>query len=227
MSVEVPGSSPGQALVAELRGELAGVERQIREHRFLDALEQGRVPRERLVAFAAEQRAIIASDRRSFALLAARFPQPPAGELFLGLSEGEGRALALLAPLAAALGAADAELAAYRHAPGAQAYPAFLAWLALNGSRADASLALRANLLAWGENCARMEQSLRAGYGLSEGATAFFRFFAEPAPGSRQLLEEVLDDGLAAGEDPAQARRAARLLQAYELMFWDALAEGL
>jgi hypothetical protein len=34
----------------------------------------------------------------------------------------------------------------------------------------------------------------------------------------------VIDEGLAAGESPLRAKRAARLLQAYELMFWDALA---
>ncbi len=227
MSAEASGRSSGRALTGELRRELVGVERRIREHRFLEALERAEVPRERLVAFVAEQQAIIASDRRSFAMLAARFPKPPAGELFLSLAEGEGRALSLLPPLAAALGAGEAELAAHQLAPGAQAYPAYLAWLALNGARADVSLALLANLLAWGENCARMERALRASYGLSEEATAFLRFFAQPPPDSRQLLEAVLDDGLAAGDSPEHARRAARLLQAYELMFWDALAEGL
>lgn len=37
----------------------------------------------------------------------------------------------------------------------------------------------------------------------------------------------VLSEGLAAGDSPVPACRATRLLQAYELSFWDALAEGL
>jgi hypothetical protein len=37
----------------------------------------------------------------------------------------------------------------------------------------------------------------------------------------------VLGEALAAGDSPFLARRATRLLQAYELSFWDALAEGL
>ena len=33
--------------------------------------------------------------------------------------------------------------------------------------------------------------------------------------------------GLAAGEDPQEARRAALALHAYEIAFWDALTDGL
>src|SRR5437867_2471703 len=129
--------SPGRKLLDELRGELSEVEEQIRSHRFLRALGEGRVSRELLAAFAGEQLAIITGDRRSFALLAARFPEPPAGELFLSLAEGEGRALELLRAFAAAVGIDEATLRAHEPTPGAQAYPAFVAWLALNGSRGD------------------------------------------------------------------------------------------
>ena len=219
--------SPGLALLAELRRELGGVERQIRSHRFLAALDNGRVPGERLAAFAGEQHAIISSDRRSFALLASRFPEPPSGDQFLSLAEGEGRALKLLVAFAAAVGLDEAELGAHEPAPGAQAYPSFMAWLALSGSRSDVSLALLANLAAWGANCTRVAEALPARYGLSTDAVAFFTFFAEPPPDSEERLVAVLDDGLAAGDSPVRARRAARLLQTYELFFWDTLAEGI
>jgi hypothetical protein len=185
------------------------------------------VPRERLAAFAGEQHAIVSSDRRSFALLAARFPEPPAGDLFLSLAVGEGRALGLVHVFAAAVGWDQEAVRAHEPTPGAQAYPAFVAWLALNGSRSDVSLALLANLAAWGANCGRVAGALRARYGLDEDAVSFFTFFAEPPPDSEQRLLTVLDEGLAAGDSPARARRAARLLQAYELLFWDTLAEGM
>ena len=214
-------------LLAELRTELSAVEQQIRSHRFLEALDDGRIPRERLAVFAGEQNAIISSDRRSFALLASRFPEPPAGNVFLSLAEGEGLALQLLRAFAAAVGLGEAELRAYDPAPGPQAYAAFVAWLALNGSRSDAGLALLVNLAAWGANCARVAEALRARYGLEDEAVAFFSFFAEPPPDSEQRLLAVLDDGLAAGDSAWRARGAARLLQAYELLFWDALAEGI
>jgi thiaminase len=219
--------SPGRKLLDELRRDLAEVEEQIRSHRFLAALEEARVPRERLAAFAGEQQAIISSDRRSFAVLASRFPAPPAGDLFLSLAAGEGRALELLRDFASAVGVDEEALRTHEPAPAAQAYPAFVAWLALNGSRSDASLALLANLAAWGSNCGRVAEALRARYGLDDEAVAFFTFFAEPPPDSEQRPLAVLDEGVRDGDSPLAAKRAARLLQAYELLFWDTLAEGI
>lgn len=218
---------PGVELLDEIRRELSDVQERIRAHRFLAALDEGRVARERLAAFAGEQHAVISSDRRSFALLAARFPEPPAGNVFLSLAEGEDRALELLEVFAVTVGASEAALRAHEPAPGAQAYPAFVAWLALNGSRSDVSLAFLANLAAWGESCGRVAEALRTRYRVDEQAVRFFRFFAEPPPDSEQRLLAVLDVGLGEGDSPVRARRAARLLQAYELLFWDTLADGI
>jgi len=120
----------------------------------------------------------------------------------------------------------DDELRAHEPHPGAQAYPAFVAWLALNGSRADVVLAFLANLAAWGENCGNVAAALREAYGAGDDAVAFFDFFASPAEDFEARALEVLDEGLAAGDSPVLARRATRLLQAYELSFWDTLAEG-
>ncbi len=44
----------------------------------------------------------------------------------------------------------EAEAASYEPLPGCQAYPAYVAWLALNASPADVVLALTANFSAWG-----------------------------------------------------------------------------
>jgi hypothetical protein len=116
---------------------------------------------------------------------------------------------------------------AHEPTPGAQAYPAFVAWLALNGSRADVVLAFLANLAAWGENCGQVATALREAYGAGDDAVAFFKFFANPPEDFESRALAVLGEGLAAGDLPVLARRATRLLQAYELSFWDALAEGL
>jgi thiaminase len=217
-------SITGQELLEQARSDLAEVERSIREHPFLDALESGRAPRSALEALAGEQRFVIPSDRRSFAQLAARFSADPAGAFFLSMAEGEGLALGLLQDFAAAVGVDEARLAAYEPSPDCQAYPAFVAWLALNGSSTDVALAFLANLAAWGANCGRVADALRRRYGLDEAAVAFFTFFASPPPGFEQRALAVIDAGLAAGDDPLGARRATRLLQAYELRFWDGIA---
>jgi hypothetical protein len=206
----------GAELLAVVQAELAPVERRLADHHYLAELEGGRVPLESLRAFAGEQRAIITSDRRSFEHLAHRFPQPPAGGFFRDLAAGEAGALRLLEPFVAAVGL-DAD---YAPLAGCQAYPAYVAWLALNGSPADVALAFLANLESWGRSCARMRDALRPLYGAD--AVDFFDFFAEPPAGFKERALALIGTG-----KPASARRAARLLQAYELLYWDTLADGL
>ena len=203
-------------LLAVLRAELAPVEHRLADHRYLAELEVGRVPLESLRVFAGEQRAIIASDRNSFEHLAHRFPEPPAGEFFREMAAGEAEALPLLERFAAAVGLGGE----YEPLAGCQAYSAYVAWLALNGSPADVVLAFIANLETWGGSCARMRDALRPAYG--DDAVAFFEFFAQ----TPQDFEERALALVATGE-PSSARRAARLLQAYELLYWDTLAHGL
>ncbi|MGH3973330.1 MAG: hypothetical protein ACRDS9_08390, partial [Pseudonocardiaceae bacterium] len=214
-------------LVAQTRRELVETAHAIRSHRFLERLRARDVPLERLHALAGEQHAIVSSDRRSFAQLAARFPAGLAGEFFLDMADSEGLALDKLRGLADWLGLTEDDLRAHEPHPGAQAYPAFVAWLALNGSRAEVVLAFLANLAAWGENCGQVAIALREAYGANDDAIAFFEFFANPPEDFESRAVAVLGEGLAAGDSPVLARRATRLLQAYELSFWDALVEGL
>ena len=205
-------------LVSQLHRKLATVEQAIASHRYL----QAPPTQESLRAFAGEQYSILRGDRRSFAHLAARFPEPPAGDLFLSLAQGEGHALERLRALANSLGIDERWLEAYQPQPGCQAYTGFVAWLALGGSRADLALALLANLEAWGSSCGRLAELLGDRWDIS-----FFEFFAKPAPGFEEQALAVADQGLGSGDSPERARRAARLLQAYELLFWDTLADAL
>ena len=111
-------------LVERIQRELVETADAIRSHRFLVRLRARDVPWERLRALAAEEHAIVSSDRRSFAQLAARFPLGLAGEFFLGMAESEGLALGKLRGLADWLGLTDDDLRAHEPHPGAQAYPA-------------------------------------------------------------------------------------------------------
>ncbi|MCW2912228.1 MAG: transcriptional regulator [Actinomycetia bacterium] len=218
------GEHSAVELVARARAEITG---EVTPHRFLELLEAGEVPWERLTWLAGEEYRIVGSDRRSFALLASRFDEPPAGELFLSLAQGESVALGLLNDFAAALGWAEKDLRAYRTRPFAQAYPAFLAQSAQQATRSAVALAMVANLAEWGEYCGRTAEALRTRYGFSEQAVGFFQFFAESPPGFEEQAIAVIEAGLDAGDDPAEALHAAHLLHAYETAFWDTLAGGL
>ncbi|WP_146778786.1 thiaminase II/PqqC family protein [Actinomadura craniellae] len=211
-------------LAARARAEIAA---EATGNRFLELLEAGEAPRERLHRLAGEEWRIVDSDRRGFALLASRFAAPPAGDWFLGMAQGETAAFGLLADFAAALGWDEQDLRAYRPRPAAQAYPNYLARLAWQGTRAEVALGMAANLAEWGEYCGRAAVALRDRYDLPEPAVAFFRFFAEPPPGLEEQALAVVQAGLDAGDDPADALHAARMLHAYETAFWADLADGL
>jgi hypothetical protein len=199
-----------------MRDELAPIASRLANHPYLAAVETGRVETESLRRFAGEQRAIITSDRASFAHLAERFPEPPAGAFFSTMADGEVEALRLLESFSDAVGLRDE----YEPLPGCQAYPAYVAWLALNASPADVALAFLANLESWGRSCARIRDALQPKYGAD--AVAFFAYFAATPPDFEPRARALVEGG-----DRRRARRAARLLQAYELLYWDTLADEL
>ncbi|MCM6778079.1 hypothetical protein NDR87_31820 [Nocardia sp. CDC159] len=195
-------------------------------NRFLDLLDSGRMPRERLKALAGEQFHILRSDLRSFAHFVTRFPDPPAGDFFLGLAGGESAALRLLPLFGAAVGMSQADLRGYRPRPMAQAYPAFVAQRALTGGLSGMALAMLANLDEWGGYCARTANALVSQYDLGEDEVDFFRFFATTPPGFAEQAAAVVAQGLRAGEDAEQALHDARMLHAYESAFWESLAHN-
>jgi hypothetical protein len=83
------------------------------------------------------------------------------------------------------------------------------------------------NLAAWGETCVAVAATLRDAYRADENAAAFFDFFATPPEDFEAGAWAVLSEDPVAGDSPVTGRRASRLLQVYELAFWDALAEWL
>ena len=213
-------------LIGETRHELASVEQRMMEHPYLAALEAKRFPVERLRLFPGEQRYIITSDLRSIGLLINRHAHLPSRDYLLALLAGEAAALEALEELASALGMTGDDLLAYEPMPGCQAYPAYVAWLAAYGSDADFAAAFLVNLPAWGAACGRVSAALRSQYGLAQPATAFLDAFASPAEGFEESSLEVIQHGLDRGLDPKTIARSARMIQAYEIMYWDALYEA-
>ncbi|MFG2466145.1 hypothetical protein ACGFXB_11925 [Streptomyces canus] len=196
-------------------------------NRFIDLLETGEVPKGHLRALTGELYRLVGSDRRSFALLASRFPSGPAGDLFLAMAQGESQALRLLLDFASALGMDEAELTAYEPRPLAQAYPAYLTQTALHGSRSDIALALLVNAAESGDQYTRVADALCKEYGFDEQAVGHFRFFADTPQELLDQATETLRIGLAEGDDSAEAVRTARMVHAYELAFWRALSEDI
>ncbi len=208
------------------RREIALVEHRIRQHPYLAALEARKVDRGTLGIFAGQQWHIIQSDLRSVALILARSDSQAPRDFFLEMLQGERAALEAVEAFGKALGLSGDTLAAADPLPGTFAYSAYVAWLALYGSAAEFAGAFLVNLEAWGANCGRMSRTLQDRYGLDKQDVAFFDLFATPPPGFEERGLAVVDAGLVEGVDPERIRRAARLLQGYELLYWDTMLQA-
>ncbi|HET6341294.1 MAG TPA: hypothetical protein VFG78_03835 [Gemmatimonadota bacterium] len=211
-------------LVDEIRTDLRPVEEEIANHAFPRAIESGSVPIEALRAFAGHQRHIVASDLRSIALLVHRYGHTSAGPFLIGVQEGERTAQDRLVVLARRVGMSETELESYEVSAGGFAYGAFMAWQALYGSAAEFVAGILVNFPVWGSSCGRLSRGLQEHYGFDPRETAFLDGFAGMPPLDEPALS-IIQEGLDEGVRAADVHRAARLFQAYEKMFWDALLE--
>ncbi|MFJ9819090.1 transcriptional regulator [Streptomyces sp. NPDC101151] len=197
-------------------------------NRVVPRIARGAAHRDTLAALALEQQWVIAADRRSFLHLAERTDDTPeAAAFFTSLAEGEALAAEQLTAFAVAAGVTEEQSRSHIPRPGGQAYPAYVAWLALNASPADVVLALTANFSAWGGYCAGIAEGLRRHYGFPDEACAFFDFFAEPAPDLDTQATAAVQAALDTGRlNTGLAHTYGSLLQSYEAMFWESLGEA-
>ena len=152
-------------LVERVRHELQPIDAKILNHSYLQALQDGRIERERLRLFAAQQAYIIGSDLRSVALMVARASSEGSRAFFLELLEGERAALNALESFTAAVSGPAATAGAEEPLPGAFAYCAFVAWLSLYASEAEFAGALLINLPVWGPIAAAWPRRCEAATG--------------------------------------------------------------
>lgn len=219
------GLDEARKLLDSTRKELSELDGRIKNHPYITALEAGEISREALKGFAGHQYYIIGSDMRSVANLLSH-PGMLVGRKFLtDLLLGESAAFDTCLTFATALELDEGWLKAYELRPGAVAYAHYVAWLGAYGTGAELAAAFAVNFGAWGANCGRMRAALEKQYGFDKKSLAFFELFADTPPAFQQEALEVVADGLRLGVEPKRIRQAARLLQSYELSYWDAMNE--
>jgi len=235
----------GLAVVDRLKKEPFNVDTETRlfDHPYLAAARAGTLTLAQRQAFALEQYGVQLSDATSFAALSgnpgfvpsslagAALPDPvrPPEDLFRFLLGGEVYAAPLLLAYAEGLGLDGDALHHHRSSARAQAYPSYWARIALAGRRAAGAAACAANFPAWGKMCASLLEALsdpENGYGYDgpdDGALAFVKFFATPIENLDNMAAKVLEEEGAAYEDLVEH---VRLLQEYEILFWDAIFDA-
>lgn len=213
--------SNGRELISQAKVVLADTERTLRGHSFVVAVEEGRVDIAALHRFCGNQYQMWKSN--SAAVSMARFENHPYRDVFLTPPEVEAGAAREIAALAERLGMDSSALETFEPDAEAFGYAAYKAWLICFGSAAEMACARALNLAAWGYNCGKISSGLQTHYGLGPDETHFFDTFS----GLRELEDKavnVIDDDLQNGVEPFMIIRAARLMQSYEIMFWDAMA---
>jgi len=207
-------------VIDEAKRVLATTEGRIRGHGAAVAIENGEADRALLRFFCGNQYQMWKPNKQARSVAMFRFCEHPYQSVFLAPPEVEERAAAAFLALGRCVGLQDPD----GFEPTAQAfgYAAYKAWLICYGSAAEIACARALNLSVWGHNCGLMSRGLRAHYGLDEEDTAFLDGFAD-MPSFEESAEQVIAHDLKQGVAPALIIRAARMMQAYELMFWDAM----
>jgi hypothetical protein len=220
------GESAARQLVNEIREELAGIDGEIREHAYPGGFERSEVPLEALRPFVATEYYVAQSDLRSFGGMTQRFGEKPATRAFFAsVYQSEDAAVNGLFKLAERLGFTVEELEAFEVEPTGFGYAAYVAWLAEYATAAEVAAALLVNFGAWGNNCRRLRDSLKASYGLTDADTVYLDTFADlphHPPFEAEALR-IVQDGIDEGVPEHKIRRAPRLLQGYEKLFWDTI----
>lgn len=139
-------------------------------------------------------------------------------EFFSAVLKGDTEAIPLIVRMAEGLGWKILDMESYMPIPKAVVYTHYLTWLGQFASPGEQVLALTVNLPVWGSNCSRLSKALKKNYDVKE--TAFLDLFAQPTMELEKLALLIINCYLT-GEE--RMRRAARFIQAYELMFWDGI----
>jgi hypothetical protein len=239
----------GENILEKLRQENfnKAVNARLHSHPFVLAAEDGELSLTQRRAFAGEQYAVQKSDAASFAVLAgykgfsptslatATLPELEMGgdKLFQFLLQGELEAAPLLLAHGASLGFKDeAALGAYQTSSKAQGFPSYVARLALTHQRAATAAAAAINFPAWSSMCKRVRVALadpKLGYNVpnvtstNDESLAFLAFFENSIKDLDLMAIAIIEEEAASYEDIVDH---VRLLQEYEVDFWDAVFEA-
>ena len=205
----------------EVRSSLAPFNKSILEHPFIIEAEKGTLSLERIKRFVKNQNYIISHDVRSLAFMISRSIRDEELEFFDSVYKGDAQALPLLRRMAQSSGLKIIDLETYVPIPEAVSYAHYLTFLAQFATPGEQTMALVVNLPVWGSNCNRLSKALREKYGIDE--TSFLDLFAQPITEAEKAAESVINCYL---DMKDEMKRVAKLIQGYELMFWNGVYRG-
>ena len=233
-------------LIGTLRQELQPLLQRIAAHRYIQALEAGRVPRDALKALAAQQYHIVSQGLQNIALLLSRFGHYPSRKKLNDYLQAEFAVREAVLDFAAALGMSETDLRSAPKDLEALMFSYYETFMCLYGSDADLITAFYFDAQIWIANALRVSRALRTHYGLDDTAVRFFEMYANYQPRDEDVLpyiQSALERGTSLGDCPGckpdtsnlqlalergvaaeQIRESTRLLLEGEWHFWEAMA---
>ena len=215
--------SSAAQLIGSLRGELQPLMDSIRSHPYLNALEEGRVPRDSLRTFAAQQYHIVTNGIMNIALIVSRFGDLPSRDMLNFFLQAEFEVNRAVLEFAAALPMSEAELKDTPLLAGALPFSYFETYLCFYRSDAELITAFLFDAEVWISNARRVSRALQERYGFNSQAVRFFEMYANYQAAEEQVFPPV-QAALERGIAEADIRQSTRLLLEYEKIFWDAMA---
>lgn len=209
------------SLLKEVRDSLAPLNEKILDHPYIAEAEKGMLHLDKIKAFVANQYYTVSHDIKSLALMLSRSMAKRDADFFKNILNGDMEGLRLLAKLAESLGLSVQELEDYSAIPETATYAHYLAALACFALPGEQAMALIVNLPVWGSNCGKLSKALRERYDIDE--TGFLDIFTSPMEEAEKKALQVMEEYLPVRRE--HMKRAARLIQAYELMFWNGIYE--
>jgi len=209
-------------LLVEVRRELEPLNSSVLNCRFIQMAERGELKVEDLRSFVENQLYIVSHDAKSIALMAARATHAEESVYFADLARADLEALRALEEMAEELGASRGPVQSLKVVPHAVDYTHFLAFLAAHRNPGEQAFALIVNLPVWSAACARLLRAVRERYGLRR--TRFLELFSSVPEWVEERGLQVCERYVA--EHAESMRFFARLIQSYELSFWEALGGG-
>lgn len=220
-------------ILASLRREPFSLEtdEKLGNHRVVLEARAGTLPLKVVETFLCEQYHIVAADTRSMEHLVSRFEgNDVIREYFKYFYEGEKLAHGKLLAMAQTMGLSDSNLENYEPQANAQGYPSYLCRLAHYGEAPQIAAAVAVNFPAFGQMCLALEDALKKNYKMQEEDLDFLRFFGAGNldEGAMKVIEayHANDKGKLNEIEYKDIRSAVRLLQAYEVMFWDSVYDS-
>ncbi len=197
----------------KIRKELEKENEKIINHPLIKEAEEGKLKIEKIKNFVSQQIYIVNHDLRSLAIMLSRSKYDDEIDFFYTLISGDYEALKRLKLLAEEIKVDFSE-----PIPMAIAYTHYLAWLANYANPGEQAIALIVNIPVWGEACRRFGNALKENYKIKN--IGFFELFSGPFDKIEEMAIKIIERYK---ENLSNMEKCAKLIQAYELMFWNGI----